>query len=949
MSDNRKPILPTILPPSDLLEQIEGVEKGLYRARRLGLVGWAGILLSLLRIIALLVNSQEFANLQNLDWRQPLQHWPWLILVAVFVLSLFLVSWTRFWLNESQSPFRYTYSIADFEAVEADQKLDKFVWLPHDLANMLNTRIGRLFLLDEECVEGAPQEAPESHIHIRGHYLIRQMEADWVIEVMPQVRIGPRGNPETLAHKVRFTFQSLADLAESATTVITPPSSQRAATSVSASPSNIEDAPANEAQAENAPPDQKRDQRADQNQQDNRPDRQQPPALEADQYGLLLERVYFSVASQIYKQIRQDVQNKIDLLPTDQFRAAAYFYEAEDYAQSNTLDAYDEAAKLYLKAMQSYEPRWLPTAASSWRRWVRRIGSSWVNGLRLVKRRGARVWPGLGRREVMAARAELGYANVLLYRRILAGLSGRWLNPIFEVPLVVDYAVRRLESLPADVPDRSYRLFDGYVTKALALNYLSDYPQAKDILEKGRRLMPGRAEQDARYLFAAGEIDARLQAELLFFRRAVELEPTFEAAQFQLATKTEVLWRSRPDFEHRVAKLVFEEYQKVLNINPGNLAAWQALGDLHWLLDRRTEARPYFEKGREFKEIKQETFVAELDDGLARIAAENGDFEQAYKYYSSGNAAEMAQSGYRRSQYIARKPVNAALMDRYKCLKKRVQDHLAAAQEQAVSELPSRRVREAVKAFVLNEYGVVCYLYYLDSGDERGLEEAYDAFEQAKDDDYVMPYFNLASLQFGESRYRPDRIELAKENIEKVCELEPTWPDGKLLGTEIFVAWAPEAQKNAERLRATASEQAATDQKQDEVIYSKKSGAEFQEPDTGQSISQSEQNSESKKREAEAQEIEAEARRLSKWAVEFVRNLLPHQWLWVDDKQANGWSINQSALRRTDFETEWRWKKELDDLHVAALFTWAKIILLQAQQYEDEGEKNRRSPDPLEK
>ena len=39
----------------------------------------------------------------------------------------------------------------------------------------------------------------------------------------------------------------------------------------------------------------------------------------------------------------KDVLRKIELLPKRYFRAAAYFYEAEDYVRSNTLDAYGYA------------------------------------------------------------------------------------------------------------------------------------------------------------------------------------------------------------------------------------------------------------------------------------------------------------------------------------------------------------------------------------------------------------------------------------------------------------------------------------------------------------------------------------------------------------------------------------------------------------------------------
>ncbi len=48
-------------------------------------------------------------------------------------------------------------------------------------------------------------------------------------------------------------------------------------------------------------------------------------------YERLLERLYFSVVSVLYREIRKDVKHKIDLLPTAYTRAVALFYEAQDY------------------------------------------------------------------------------------------------------------------------------------------------------------------------------------------------------------------------------------------------------------------------------------------------------------------------------------------------------------------------------------------------------------------------------------------------------------------------------------------------------------------------------------------------------------------------------------------------------------------------------------------
>ena len=78
-------------------------------------------------------------------------------------------------------------------------------------------------------------------------------------------------------------------------------------------------------------------------------------------YDQTLERLYFSVATQIYKQLRLDVARKISRLPTQYLRATAYFHEAEDYARSNTLDAFDDASKLYTRSPPFASP-WVPAS-----------------------------------------------------------------------------------------------------------------------------------------------------------------------------------------------------------------------------------------------------------------------------------------------------------------------------------------------------------------------------------------------------------------------------------------------------------------------------------------------------------------------------------------------------------------------------------------------------------
>ena len=120
-------------------------------------------------------------------------------------------------------------------------------------------------------------------------------------------------------------------------------------------------------------------------------------SLAPEAYEKLLERLYFSVASHLYPQIRVDVGRKINLLPKRYFRASAYFHEARDYARSNTLDAYEQARELYAEVIRLYDPAWWHFSGSRVRRSYQHLSAWWVRVTLNVRSRAARVWPSLAR------------------------------------------------------------------------------------------------------------------------------------------------------------------------------------------------------------------------------------------------------------------------------------------------------------------------------------------------------------------------------------------------------------------------------------------------------------------------------------------------------------------------------------------------------------------------
>jgi tetratricopeptide (TPR) repeat protein/voltage-gated potassium channel Kch len=749
-----------ILPPADLLSRVQGVEPVLQRGRTFQKFGLGAFLVSAVSLLGSILSSPWWKDVTNAHWvRTGVHQWLLVAAAASFVVAVLLVGWLRIWVRASRTPFRYTYSIEAFTPVEGAAEEPRLAWLRHDLSTRLSRRIRRLSLLDEQYSKTT--EAPDSHIHIGGVYGIRtRSNGECVIEVMPWVRLGPTGAPASLAHPVRFTLTGGA----------------------------------RELQSSSGPP----------------------------SYEKLVERVYFSVASRIYRRIRDDVQHKIDLLPRRYFRAAAYFYEAEDYIRSNTLDAYQQAQELYAEVIKLYTPSWrdedVSRRAGRFLRFFDGLHARWsLYWRRLV----AFLWPALGSREVMVARAELGFARTLVYRRAVAGLSGQRRTPIFQARPVAARAVERLERLRADVPDRRKRLFDARVTQAAVYAALGSFDDADERLREARAGDPARAEANATFMYVQGQVSTRQRG--YYFQRAGELLPTFEVAQYERAIETELLWRRRQLRETNVADIVVSEYERVLELNPGNVSAWANLGYVYWLLDDSKRARRALERGREYKEIRQDTSVADLDSCLARLAAERGDFKRAYAHYVDAVAGRLSQGvWYAPDRYTAYpfEAISRWMIERFKSYRRAVRrlQHEAAHSAGGPRDGLTGRVRDAVYAFVLNDYGEACFNYWIRSGDDRYHRLAEMAFDKALRSsagapgsraDGVRPQtrnpvvaFNLNRLRWWQldaletSQYdwtRPQDVDRAlevatrllefrprKTHIDDALVYEPSWADGLL-------------------------------------------------------------------------------------------------------------------------------------------------------------------------
>jgi hypothetical protein len=895
---------PRLLPPRDLLQQIEGVESGLRRGRG---ARTTGLVVGALQLAILAANSEWLTALRTADRDAVLDQWPLFVCLFVLALSVLAVGWTRFWLRESQQPFRYTYSVAPFTPVEREPEQTLFVPIHADLRERLSQRIRRLSLLEPEAApadaggaaepQGVEAARAESHVHISGYYAIRKRPPDdrWLAEITAWVRVGGPDRPARLAEPVvRFALNEEED---ATVTAADPPAAPTA----------------------NGKPD-------------------VPPEIDREQYEAILERTYFSIATELYRQIQEDVSRKIELLPNRWFRASALYYEAQDYARSNTLDAYNQARALYEAALAIYDPRSaiLPRGrvrhALAWCGLYLRLGISRA-------RRFLSHWiTRLGRSEVLAGRAQIGYANTLLDSWVIAPLSGLRAAATYEAVPIAEWAVRRLERVGKDVPGRDESLFDARVAHAFAHATL-------DAREKGRRRLeeavgedPLRAERDARYLFVRALLEDRLRACITLYQRAVELDSRFEAAQFQLAAHAELVWRSRRKLEVSIASAIFDQYGRVLKLNPGNIAAWANTGYMQWLLkpskrveaerefpepDRLELAKRRFEGGLRFKEIKQEAYVADLDHGLARIAAERGQFELAYRHYHRAVSAILSQGWAARSfadYHFDR--ISWAILKRFERYKGAVEEH---HRYPSVNE--RRRttpwLRNSVLSFVLYDYSEACFRYFLRTHDYVQLENAYAACAEAirLNDQFVLAIYLRYQLEAARAEFVgvPPNADLLKQ----VEELVPGWPEA----AHRLLRWRDDqAQAATKASEAAAAEAQRLSDKAVRLLQNLSESIEDTRYDESVSLQASVEEPARLRRKAAKLAETAEARRQEAAAHEeaarkLSRTLLPHSWLWDRDKGVAWKTVSSGAARR-----ELRWERSLEPFHVSVLVAWCRFI-----------------------
>ena len=773
---------------------VEGIEKDLRDRRWRGTLAGVG---AVIVQVATLAASKDylsrvghfFANLLSGNWHQLIGGEQGLdvyqllavgLLVAGAVTFLVLRN-TQVLLRESTEPFRYTFSVAPFPRAGVPQmgasappsSADGILSRLHlDLINRLSDRHQRLSLLDLSALPAAQQQRLASHIHVSGQYVLSQKETDdgatarpaADVEVMPRVRIGPPDQPERVVDRTQHTISD---------------------------------------------------------------------------YEQIVREVQAHVEKAMYAQILGDIRKKVLLYPTSFRRAVGLFYEAEDFEHSNTIDAYDHAITLYREALRYFD-------------------SSWTNDV------AGLLWPPAARRSrLLEARARVAFGRCLIFRRLMSATAGRRQNPVYEVLDQLERALPVLEKLyrratphvsgfQAPAPgfelitrfltyplerSRSPRrqvqfeacrtaLFEAYVVLSLFHSEPSARSFSQARLDKALATCPDTAEQSALYLLAKALLPSHLTEKQRLLQKATEYAPRSETIHYRYALVLRSRFLRKSDLTEARATEVVGALARVQQLNPGNIASYAACGYVLWLTEDLARAESEYRRGMSMKAIQQETFIGELSYGLARIAAQRGEFDRAWDLYqqsidanpsvaacTSSDAAlthnfysfmtQNALTRYERFLEVVR-----AAYEKFEAAR-----HVAGSGNRPATGTPSKPTCDAVLGFALNDCASACFNRYGRTGLTAFLDRAITLFEEAE---HLAPHIAVVPFNLGFAYSwlsQPENKQL--EALKRAAQIAPSW--GPWL-TELLERYLDYSDLQVSNLERTVADVTATRKEQHQKV-----------------------------------------------------------------------------------------------------------------------------------
>ncbi len=905
------------MPPSDILEKVENVEKGLQQRKRIGSLGfYVGLVVSAIQVVVYTLDSDWWCAIKSFDFKTLTPElWISISLLLVTVLSFLSWGWFKFWIKESKKPFRYTCSIGEFSPVSDSADISplykKFMeWVPKDIARLLNERIQRLYFVDENYesensevekkLEGLPNR---SHIHIGGEYIIRPREVrdqmeNYEIIVMPKIKLGGLKQPSRLALTIYYNLDILE---------------------------------------------------------------QEISNQEVEKYKRLLEQIYYSVATEIYNQIRKDVESKISYLGTRYLKGLAYYYEAKDYAKSNTFASYEKAGELYLKAIKEldpFNPFWKDIKYSK----LNWVANYCLHATQYVKRSLKKplsiISSKITNRYLTLANAHIGYSNMILFQYNLAAIHGRKNVNIYPTPRHAEEAQTALSTLLFRTEAKRKVLFKMHCTNALIAGCFGDSKLAESELYEAERLRPIESANDLLFLFGNSLTNESKIADPL--GQLFELEPRFEAGIFRKAIEREYSWRQgqNPLSNVEEALMVIKLYQKCLDINPANIAALANIGYIYWLLDIKSRginhiAKKFFEKAEKFKDVIPEIDLTDIQNGLIRIYAENGEFEKAYHCFVK---AEDGRRIHQMSHSISYAPyyfefIGRDLIDRFKRYKKN------ALSKRKESTKNSKEAISIVSSFVLKEYGEAFHHLYNRTGVKDYQIEAKRAYRESIElnGNYAEPFYYLSLLEDNNE----ERIRI----LENEClRIEPNWFDAKvelykLTGDKLLTDFEESTKKETKKIEDLKEEinRIGKQEEQPRTAYTGFDAGDILSKDFESSVLKKNGNKKGKQLTVLENEqkirLEKSLKKLEKerdanieknfeddiknFAAK-IKEYLPHEWLKIEEE---GYGVTQRLFRflsASKIESIGLWEKEFNPNQALVFFVWNKIRRKRTKYYKSE-------------